>query len=161
MIVVSDASPLTNLARIGQLQILKLLYERIVIPTAVRDELKAGERLGAHASFLDNADWIVVQSPADKKAVARLLTSLDLGEAEAIVLALETRADLLLMDERAGRRIAAQFDIRTVGLMGTLLLAKRRKLISQVTPVVDQLISQCGFWIDQQLRQEIMRQAGE
>ena len=106
MIVVSDTSPVLNLARIGRLQLLALLYYQVLIPPAVYDELTVSESDLPPAIDLAAEPWLMVATANDQKRVQELRKDLDRGEAEAIVLAIERRADLLLVDERRGRRLA-------------------------------------------------------
>jgi uncharacterized protein len=105
-VVVSNASPLINLARIQRFDLLRRFFEHITIPTAVYEEVvvRGQERDGG----LDvrNAAWISTAMTTDALAVAALTSQLDLGEASAIILAREPNADLLLIDEICGRRIA-------------------------------------------------------
>jgi predicted nucleic acid-binding protein len=161
VIVVSDASPLTNLAAIGRLDLLRDLYQRVLIPRAVAVELQAGDALGAHAELISRAEWIETRTVADRAAVDELLAELELGEAEAIVLAGETHADFLLMDERIGREIAAGRGLRAVGLLGTLVTAKRKGLLAAAKPVLDALVQDAGFWVGDALYQEVLRELGE
>ena len=123
MIVVSASSPLTSLAAIGQLGLLERLYSRVLIPSAVAEELRFGEKLKAHPPFLAITPWIEVHEVLDHFAVEELLGRLDLGEAEAIVLAREQGAGLLLMDEKPGRKVAAENHLETIGVLGILLFA--------------------------------------
>jgi uncharacterized protein len=161
VIVVSDASPLTNLAAIGRLDLLRDLYHRVLLPRSVADELRAGDLSGIHDSPIFTVEWIEIRDVIHRGAVEELLTDLDLGEAEAIVLAKETHADLLLMDERIGRNIAMQRGIHTVGLLGTLVAAKQQGLLPVVKPVLDELIREAGFWVSATLYQEVLGQLQE
>src|SRR5947208_3422389 len=103
MIVVSDASPMISLAAIGRLDLLRSLYGTLVIPRAIyREIVEMGAGLPG-AVDVQQSDWIETRDIADPAATAALLGRLDRGEAEAIVLACELKADLLLMDERKGR----------------------------------------------------------
>jgi predicted nucleic acid-binding protein len=117
VIVISDASPISHLHQIGRLGILKTLYGRILIPPAVEMELRAATML--HAGI----DWSMIEvvAPRDSNAVAALLGELDPGESEAIVIAVELRADLLLIDEAAGRDVAKRYRLRRTGTLGVLL----------------------------------------
>lgn len=109
MIVVSDTSPITNLAAIGQLDLLRQLYTTIIIPVAVYNEMVAVDRLVPGAIEVQTLPWIQTQIVTDVQRITDIQTNqsaIDLGEAEAIVLALELEADLILMDERRGRVLA-------------------------------------------------------
>src|SRR5262245_45916211 len=98
MLVVSDTSPISALIQIGRAELLKDLFDTVCIPPAVNDEL-----VRFHPSL---PSFINVQVVLDQARVKSLLTQLDLGEAEAIVLAAESKADYLLIDERRGRKAA-------------------------------------------------------
>lgn len=109
MIVVSDTSLITNLAAIGQLDLLRQLYTTIIIPVAVYNEMVAVDRLVPGAIEVQTLPWIQTQIVTDVQRITDIQTNqsaIDLGEAEAIVLALELEADLILMDERRGRVLA-------------------------------------------------------
>jgi predicted nucleic acid-binding protein len=106
MIVVSDTSPLSNLFIIDQLGLLEKLYGRIIVPEAVMNELLVLEERGIDLSPIKNAKWIEVMTIKERGEINKLLADLDIGEAEAIVLAESLHADWLLMDETKGRHIA-------------------------------------------------------
>jgi len=161
VIVVSNTSPMTNLAAIGQVAILHQLYGVVYIPEAVYRELRAGESRGDHPPFLEMADWIQVRAVPLESLQSLAPYRLDRGEAEAIALAERMQADLLLMDERIGRRCARERNLRVVGLLGTLIVAKQRGLITAVHPLVEQLRQQAGFYVSDLLLAEVLRRAGE
>ena len=107
MIVVSDASPILRLATVRRLDLLHDLYGAVVIPRAVHAEILAG---ASGSSMLRQAAWIEARDVTDYAAVEALHADLDDGECEAIALALELKADLLLMDEliqAAGFRVSS------------------------------------------------------
>ncbi|MBA3922625.1 MAG: DUF3368 domain-containing protein [Nostocaceae cyanobacterium] len=89
------------------------------------------------------------------------MLSVDLGEAEAIILALELKADLLLMDERRGRALATNYGLNVTGLLGVLLQGKRNGFIPAVKPLMDQLIEEVNFRVSSQLYSTILQTAGE
>ncbi|MFM9961700.1 MAG: DUF3368 domain-containing protein [Planctomycetaceae bacterium] len=159
MIVVSDTSPIINLAAIGQLDLLRQRYQRVLICETVAEELKqlGPDQPGADAMELD---WIEVRSIHDKAQMAAELETLDAGEAETIVLALESHADWTLMDERRGRERAVSLGLRVVGLLGVLLDSKRSGLITEIKPLL-QGLQDFGFFIRPALVAEVLELAGE
>lgn len=161
MRVVSNTSPLINLARIARLDLLHQLYGELMIPEAVWDEVVVKGAGQAGADEVKAAFWIKTQATTDKLLVRALRHELDAGEAEAIVLALETGADLLLVDERLGREIARHLGLRYIGLIGVLIAAKRQGLIMEIKPLLDALRSVAGFRIDNVLYTRVLKDEGE
>ena len=133
------------------------LYEEVVIPPAVERELKAAAHLH------ENLDWslLLVVKPKSLDAVTSLYASLDLGEAEAIVVASELQADLLLIDEADGRAVAGRMGIQYTGLLGVLLEAKTRNLLSAVSTELDRLQENTNFRIGPDVRRDVLGIAGE
>lgn len=160
MIVVSDTSPISNLAAIGQLVIFQQLYSEVIIPTAVYQELLDSGVEDPAVLAIQTLDWIQVCSVTNAMLSQSLQASLDAGEAEAIVLAVELAADRLLMDERRGRQQAMQAGLKVTGLLGVLLAAKQQSVIATVQPILDALIAN-GFWVRDELYAETLRLAGE
>ena len=161
MIVVSDTSPIVNLAAVGQLELLRQLYEKVVIPQAVYDEILSAGPGHPGVAEVATFDWIETKQVENRTVVASLELELDPGEAEAIALAIELRAELLLLDERKGRTVASHLGLKFIGILGILIEAKHKALIPAVKPIVDDLIQKAGFWISQQLYDFILQTAGE
>lgn len=161
MRIVSNASPLINLARVGQLDLLQQLYGELTIPEAVWQEvvLEGAGQPGAKA--VEAASWIRVQPITNRELAQALRQELDAGEAEAIALALEVKAELLLMDEHLGRETALHMDVRCIGLIGALIEAKRRGMVDSIRPLLDSLQEVAGFWISQTLYQRVLQDEGE
>ena len=126
----------------------------IVVPPAVQGELSR------NAIQLDRS-WIRVVAAQNQNEVAVLREQLDPGEAEAIVVAAELAADLLLVDEKRGRRIAIDRGLEVTGLLGVLAEAKARGLISRCQPVLDDMIRVAGFWIGDDLRSRYLQGLNE
>jgi uncharacterized protein len=110
---------------------------------------------------LASASWLIVATATDQDHVQELREDLDPGEAEAIVLAIERRADLLLVDERRGRRAATAAGLTVTGLLGVVARAKRAGLIDLAKPVLDDLIQHARFWIGPELYGEVLKELGE
>jgi len=161
MIVVSDTSPISNLALVGNLDILQQLYGSIVIPQAVVQEIAAvAPRLIGTQDILA-LDWVHSRPITDQMLVASLELERDRGEAEALVLAVELNADLLLIDERRGRAVASRLGLKFIGLLGTLIEAKQNGLVQAVKPVLNELEAKAGFWISRELYNRVVQTAGE
>jgi predicted nucleic acid-binding protein len=160
-VVVSDTSPILNLACIGRLDLLHALYRQIVIPPAVFHELALADPDAPGAAQVRSADWIAQHPIANKPLVRALRLELDAGEAEAIACALELKATLLLMDERRGREIAQRMGLPVLGLLGVLLLAQRRGLVPALRPLLDDLRNKAGFWISDALYRRVLLETGE
>ena len=160
MIVVANAGPLIALAQISHFDLLRSLYGRVHIPPAVRHEVVVMGKGRAGSSETVKASWIHVLDVRDRTAVELLRGRLDAGESEAIVLALQLHADLLLIDEALGRRVAEAHGLKKTGTIGTLILAKKANFIPEVTPLLAQLQAH-GFRMSQELYRTAQSLAGE
>lgn len=161
MIVVSNTSPLTNLAAIGQFDLLHSLYVRLHIAHAVWDELNAKGRRWPGGDEVAGAGWIEQHPVQNQPLVAALRRDLDRGEAETIALALELNADLVLLDEQEGRHAAQRLGLRMVGTVGVLLEAKASGTVDTVRPHLDALRQTAGFYLSRSLYQHALALAGE
>ena len=158
--IISDTSPLMNLAVVGYLELLHELYDAVIIPEAVWSELSKLSSQHPEVATV-TLSWLERQSVTSRAVVDALQAELDLGEAEAIALAVEKQADLLLIDERRGRQVATRMGLTYVGLMGILLKAKRDGFLPEVKPVLDDLIAKAGFWVSRALYTRVLQTAGE
>ncbi|MBG1271320.1 DUF3368 domain-containing protein [Nostoc sp. WHI] len=156
MIIVSDTSPINNLAAINHLHLLQQLYGTVLIPEAVYRELTDPNFPVAGATEVQTFIWIQTRPVQDRILVEALSNELDIGEAEAIALAVEMKADQVLIDERRGRMIAARLNLGYTGILGILVEAKSQRLISAVKPLLDALINQAGFWIAEPLYKSVL-----
>lgn len=161
MIVVSDTSPINNLAATNQLHLLQQLYETVFIPDAVDRELTDPAFPVAGAIEVQTFDWIQTCSLSDRTLVDALSNELDIGEAEVIALAVELGANQVLIDERRGRLVAARLNLRYTGILGILVEAKSQGLISTVKPLLDALVNQAGFWVDASLYDRVLQLVDE
>jgi len=161
MIVISDTSPVSGLIQIRQLQILNQLYSQIIIPQIVHDELSILSSRNIDLTEYNNANWIEVRKTNNQIVFHKLSQQLDLGEAEAIALALELKADAILIDEKSGRKIATQYGLRRIGLLGVLLEAKKQGVIPLVKPLINDLITKANFWASTALIDSTLKVADE
>ncbi len=121
MIVVSNTSPFMNLAVIKQLDIIRQIYGKVIIPDAVSHELASVVPEIFNPSTIQSFSWMEKRKVENKLLVKSLKLELDSGESEALALAVELKANLLLIDERRGRKIASRFGLKYIGLLGILV----------------------------------------
>lgn len=156
-IVVSDSTSLIALAQIKRLALLNKLYGKVIVPRAVHAEIT---RTPAITVQVQNATWLSVEDVQHPAVVHRLQEKLDLGEAEAIALALEKSATVLIVDEKAARAVAKGLGQNIIGLLGVLVLAKKADHIDALEPALDELAAK-NFHFTPALRTWALEQAGE
>ncbi len=147
-----------SLSVIQKLHLLQCLYDEVWIPPAVEAEILAGG-VRAGSAELKSADYIQT-IPLQDSRHADLLNDLDRGEAEAIALALEQNADLLIIDERLGRRHAKRLGISITGVLGVLLRAKQNGHLFELKPNIIRL-RQAGIRLGDKLVERVLQLAGE
>jgi predicted nucleic acid-binding protein len=156
--VVSNTSPLLYLHQLDQLDLLPSLYSKVVVPQSVVEELDAGRVGGYDVPAVSALPWIeVVSSP--NLALLALATDLGRGESEAIAVAHERRA-LLVLDDALARRHAGLLGIQCTGTLGVLLKAKAVGHLTKVAPLVERLV-ELGFRLYPRTRDAVLRLAGE
>jgi hypothetical protein len=161
MIVVSNTSPLTNLAAIGVFDLLRQLFGEIHIPDAVWNELNADGKIWPGRDEVAQASWVTCHKVQNQTLVTALRYDLDHGEAECIALALALEADLVLLDEREGRHTAQRHGLKAVGIVGLLLEGKTRGYIGEIRPLLDDLRQIAGFYLSDTLYRYALHLAGE
>jgi predicted nucleic acid-binding protein len=160
MKVVVNATPLIGLALINRLDLLPALFDEVVVPRAVYEEVVVQGRVGAAA--LSNAAWMQVKEPDRLLTIEPLLLGLDAGELQVLLLARDLQPDWVLVDERLGRRVAHVLQLPVKGTVGILLAAFRAVLLTKAEALeaMRQLRDQ-GFrispavvaWFEQELEQ--------
>lgn len=160
MLVISNTSPLLNLAIIEHLFLLKDQFGEIIIPDAVKNELRINENLPGSQLLKEalDAGWIKVRIANDKVLIQLLRRELDQGEAEAIALAVQLKSDWLLLDEKEGRRIARTLGLKITGILGIILRGWREKRVSSVEEIIEQLRTKAHFHISPHLETQILKQ---
>jgi uncharacterized protein len=162
-IVISDTSPVRALSNLGLLGILQQLYHEVIVPHAVAVELSHPPDGQSVIALDDLAEFsfLKVQAVSESSELGRFLVELDRGESEALALAIELRADLVLIVELAGRSVAKREGLEVIGVLGVLLEAKHRGIIESISPMLDLLQNKYQFFIGDQLRRQVLRSAGE
>lgn len=158
MIVVSDTSAITNFLKVGQLNLLQKLFQKVFITPQVYLELCEIE---SQKSAIDKLIWIEIIEPHNTILIYDLETRIDIGEASAIALALELKADYLLIDERKGRIEAEKLGLKITGIMGVLLQAKKEKHIELIKPILYQLQQEANFRLHPSLYEKVLEIADE
>lgn len=156
--VVSNTTPILSFIKIDRLDILKTLYKEVYIPEAVYKELEEGKN--KYYRDISNENWIKVYKVKNRNLVKQLQEELDEGEAEAIALSLEILADLLLIDEKLGRKVAKENRLKITGTIGILLKAKKKGIIKEVKPFIYELIEK-GNYYKESFVKIVLKQAGE
>ena len=161
MLVVSNTSPILNLAIIDRLSLIREQFTTITIPKGVLEELRVGENLPGSKIILDalDAKWLQVEEVQDSAMLLILKRELDAGEAEAIALALETRAQWVLLDESEARRIAKALGLKVTGVLGILLRACRQKRVPSLRSEMERLREKAGFYISDPLFEDLLKQS--
>jgi predicted nucleic acid-binding protein len=157
--VVSNTTPVSNFLRIGRLGLLGEIFGEITIPIQVAEELAQGEHVLGRWRDAPGAECFAVLVPTDGPFLRQLELQLDSGEAGAIALAVEHGA-LLLMDEIAGRKVAAHHRLPLTGTLGIVAEAKRAGLVPAVRPLLDALARE-GYHVSRALRARVLEDAGE
>ena len=161
MIVVCNTSPIIALACAGQLELLRAVYGEILVPVAVFDEITVAGAGAPGTREVAEAAWIKLRPALNAPLVNALSLELDAGEAQAIALAVESGAGLILLDERLGRRAAQRLGLTVTGTLGVLIAAKDRGLLASLRPVLDALRANSGFWIGEDLYNAVLAAGNE
>jgi uncharacterized protein len=156
MIVVSNASPLINLAWIEEFELLEQLFGKIIIPNSVWNEVVLNGKGQPGSEEVKSAGWIQKKEIVNNLLVQSFLQELDRGEAETIALAIEQNADLVLIDEKIGRETALYFGLKPLGVIGILIQAKRTNRIKEIRLYLDLLRDRAGFYIKENLYNQII-----
>ncbi len=164
MIVVSDTTPLISFLKIGHVDLLEKLFGRVLVPQAVYDELTVDMRFEEEVRQIEQSTFIEVRSVKNPESVSVLkrATGLDKGESEAIVLADELKADVLLMDEVKGRTVSSEMGIKVMGTIGMLMAAyEKRELTSKEARECIDTLQRAGRHISQKYYQMLLDMLSE
>jgi predicted nucleic acid-binding protein len=160
MKIVSDSTVLIGLAKIKKTDLLRDIFHKIYIPEAVFREVAEEGNRRAGAKSVREATWIVKKTIADYTQVNLLMTVLEKGEAEVLVLAKEMQADLVLLDEEKARKSAVRAGFNVMGLIGILIVAKRLGFIRDIRTSIETLQKE-KFRLSEKIMNMALKQAGE
>jgi predicted nucleic acid-binding protein len=156
MLVIADSSPLIALVNIGHIDVLPKLFGSVAIPPRVAEELASAKRPQAVRDFISRPPtWLSVRKPSSVEPIS----GIHAGEREAISLAREIEADLLIIDDRRGRRAAIQRNIRTARTIAVLEEAADRRLIN-LNEAFDRL-RRTDFRVSERLLSQILKRHGQ
>ncbi|ACB52568.1 hypothetical protein cce_3220 [Crocosphaera subtropica ATCC 51142] len=148
MIIISDTSPLCYLILIDCIDILPQLYGNVIITEAVYQELQAEATPEIVKKWIKNPpNWLIIETINDLSDTE--LDKLDQGEKEAIILAEEIKADLVILDDKIARNIANKRGLKIIGLLGILGNAAQNNLIDLSTKITE--LQQTSFFISPKL----------
>lgn len=161
MIVVSNSSPLITLSRVGQLDLLREFYARVLIAKEVYDEVAVAGFGLPGAAEIRHADWIETRQPPTRpsESLEALCQGLGAGERGTIYLARALRANLVLIDEAKARRIAKRAELTIAGSLAVLERAASAKKIPDLRSVYLKLIEQ-GIHFDPRLLDDSLGRLG-
>jgi|SRR3989304_5273956 len=161
MKVVCDTNIIIDLSKIHRVDMLKGLFDEVIIPNEVKEELLAGGSSKEKADIKKAIEeWISIEPVEDIFAVENLQAHLDKGESACIVLYKEIDADLLAINDLKARGIAGALGIKVIGTLGVLLLAKDKGLLKEIRPLLDEL-RKIGAYISNSLYLRILKDVGE
>ena len=157
---VVDTSPLIFLAKLNRLDLLRKSADQVVAPPAVFQEI--AEHPDEASVRIDDArlSWLSVGTVRDRRVVDVLMADLDAGESEVIALAMETKAERVVLDDLDARRFAHRVGAAPVGTLGLLLAAKLRGELPSLGSEIDRL-QRAGFRVSPALSQALLREADE
>ena len=161
MMVVTDTSVILNLCFLKQESLLISLFEKVIAPEQVVREFQRLVSVDSRFHGLVFPSFVQRETPSEALPDLAHSARLHAGENAVLALALEQRAEAVLMDERAGRAAASALGLKTVGLLGILIRARQRDLVPAIAPLLDRLHNEARFWISSSLRDAMLRAAGE
>lgn len=158
-VTISNTTPIFYLHRVGQLDLLRKLYNEIIVPKAVIEELDEGKKQGEDIPEIKSHQWIKVREIQVPSHI-KLIPDLGKGESEVLSLGLDEKQLLLIIDDKLARQIAKLQNLKFTGTAGVLLKSKAKGYINKIKPIMDHL-KESGFFLRQELFDDVLEQAGE
>jgi len=148
------------LAIIDQLELLRVIFDDVIIPKSVYDEVIINGKNKSGYAELARINWLKVIAINNIVMKRAMMAKLDEGEAEVIILASELRTKMVCIDEVAGRRYARFMGLDVIGTLGILLIAKNKGTINEIKPLIDKMIDS-HIYIRKELYYDILTRANE
>ena len=158
-VVIADAGPLIAFARLRQLELLAHVFEQVLVTEEVLTECTYRSDFAEAKPIVDAVQNQTIQRCTAPPSHFELAVHVDIGEASAIAAA-ATWGFGVLMDDKAGRRMATRFCVPSIGTVGVLVLAKQKKMLPEIKPLLDQL-TQSGYFLGEHLIASALAEAGE
>lgn len=157
IIAVTNTTPIISLCSVRCEFILKELFGNITLPTAVDVELRSLEKPGSRFS---EEEWVRVVKVKNTDLVLFLEKDLDRGEAEAIALAKQLDADVVIVDENAGYQIAKLYSLPVIRTLSVLKIAKDKRIIREIRPIIEEMVER-GRWYSPRVLDKFLGDVGE
>lgn len=158
MIVVCNSGPLIALSKIKHLDILKEFFEEIIIPEAVWIEVVEKGKGRPGAKDIKESPWIRVKRVENKIAIEALRHEIGAGESEAIILAMELNADLVLIDDKIARGIAVSMGLNVAGTLSIIYEAINNKCMNEKFEEIIKIMRKNNIWISDELIDVIQKE---
>ncbi len=157
--IIADSGPLISLAIIDRLELLQQLYQQVLVPPAVWEEVTVKGRGMPGADAVARLEWLEIRKP-EPQVLQPLSILVDPGEAEVIALAQSVSDSIVLLDDSQARRVAERFDIPRIGTLGILRRAKKQGLIDAIRPYIEQLKTN-NIYMSDRLIEAVLQDVGE
>ncbi len=158
MITVSNTTPIISLSAIGKIEILRDIFEEVIIPKAVYDEIKSKHDVYGYNEV--DLTFIKVETVKNTELVSHFLNLLDAGEAETIALSKELVADNTIIDENIGYGVAKETGLNVIRTLSILLKAKETGIVTEVKPLIDEMVIK-GRWYSNRVYRSFLSRANE
>ena len=158
--VISNSTPLIALKKIEKLELLYKIYGEIIIPYGVYEEVILESSVKEPHDFIKESGFIKIMKIRNEEAKRLFSTSLHKDEVEIMILAVEVKANLCIIDDLLARRYAKYNNLNITGTIGVLLKAKELCIITKIRPIMDELIDS-GVYIDSKLYNKVVEISGE
>ncbi len=156
MTVVCNSSPLIAFLSIDRIDIIRQLFNTVIIPEAVYEEVFLKINKSGTAP-----DFIKVEKANDRHLVKLLELQIDHGESEVISLAVEKGFQKVILDDKQARQTAERMGLKVIGVVGILMLAKEKKIIVEIKPLILKIMEKINFRLDRNLLNKILNTINE